>query len=61
CERLATPAESIVFLDDIGHNLKPARALGMTTLKVDSPTAALRTLEGLLHLRLLGPVPPDEA
>ena len=30
-----------MFLDDIGRNLKPARALGMTTIKVDDPVQAL--------------------
>lgn len=48
CRELAVePAES-VFLDDIGRNLKAARALGMTTIKVDDPDAALRELEGVL-------------
>ena len=42
-----------VFLDDIGRNLKPARALGMTTLKVDDPIQALRELGALLGLDLI--------
>ena len=46
------PAES-AFLDDIGRNLKSARALGMRTIKVDEPTAALRELESLLGFALL--------
>ncbi len=33
-----------VFLDDLGINLKPARALGMTTIKVTDPDAALDEL-----------------
>ena len=53
CEAIgAEPAES-VFLDDIGANLKAARALGMTTLKVDEPLSALRELERVLDLPLL--------
>ena len=28
----------VVFLDDLGINLKPARAMGMTTIKVVDPT-----------------------
>jgi len=53
CESLqVTPAES-VFLDDIGLNLKAARALGMATIKVDEPGAALEELESLLGLKLL--------
>jgi putative hydrolase of the HAD superfamily len=38
------PAEA-VFLDDLGVNLKPARAMGMTTIKVTDPDAALDELE----------------
>ena len=33
-----------MFLDDIGRNLKAARALGMTTIKVDEPERALAEL-----------------
>ena len=40
-------AES-VFLDDLGINLKPARALGMTTIKVTDPDLALVELEQTL-------------
>lgn len=54
CSRLSVdPAES-AFLDDIGANLKSARALGMRTIKVDEPEPALRELEGVLGLNLLG-------
>jgi putative hydrolase of the HAD superfamily len=42
------------FLDDIGRNLKTARALGMTTIKVDDPDLALRELAALLGFDLLG-------
>ena len=35
CERLGVQPEECVFLDDLGVNLKPARALGMYTIKVD--------------------------
>lgn len=54
CERLAVAPAEAVFLDDIGGNLKAARALGMTTLRVQEPVAALRELEEVLGLRLLG-------
>ena len=40
-----------MFLDDLGINLKPARALGMTTIKVDDPDAALAELERSLGFR----------
>jgi putative hydrolase of the HAD superfamily len=42
-----------VFLDDLGINLKPARALGMTTIKVAEPEAALQQLGNLLNLPIL--------
>jgi putative hydrolase of the HAD superfamily len=37
-----------VFLDDLGINLKPARAMGMTTIKVSDPAAALAELATVL-------------
>ena len=40
-DRLGVRAEESVFLDDLGINLKPARAMGMTTIKVTDPDAAL--------------------
>jgi putative hydrolase of the HAD superfamily len=43
-----------VFLDDLGINLKPARALGMHTIKVVDPDDALRELESVLGLDLRG-------
>ena len=48
CERLAVTAERCVFLDDLGVNLKPARAMGMTTIKVIDPVAAAGELAALL-------------
>lgn len=41
-----------VFLDDLGQNLKAARQLGMATIKVEAPRAALEELESLLGLKL---------
>lgn len=34
CERLGTHPSRIAYLDDIGANLKPARQMGMHTIKV---------------------------
>jgi epoxide hydrolase-like predicted phosphatase len=48
CARLAVTPDQAVFLDDLGANLKPARALGMTTIKVDDPASALAALESVL-------------
>lgn len=47
------PAET-VFLDDLGVNLKPAKAMGMTTIKVDDPDVALAELESVLGMSLTG-------
>jgi putative hydrolase of the HAD superfamily len=44
-ERLGVPVEAIAFLDDIGPNLKPPRAMGMTTIKVVTAGQALEELE----------------
>ena len=44
CSRIGVEPEEAVFLDDIGSNLKTARALGMTTIKVDDPDDALAEL-----------------
>jgi putative hydrolase of the HAD superfamily len=51
-ERLGIDAGAAVFLDDLGVNLKPARALGMTTIKVADPRAALADLERVLGFSL---------
>ncbi|HVP28242.1 MAG TPA: HAD family phosphatase [Myxococcota bacterium] len=53
CREIGHAPEEAVFLDDIGANLKSARAFGLTTIKVDAPEPALRELEGLLGLSLL--------
>jgi putative hydrolase of the HAD superfamily len=51
-DRLGVRADEAVFLDDLGINLKPARALGMTTIKVTDPDAAIRELESTLGFAL---------
>ena len=40
----------MVYLDDLGINLKPARAMGMTTIKVSDPGVALRELSAATGL-----------
>jgi epoxide hydrolase-like predicted phosphatase len=52
CRELDVEPAKAVFLDDIGSNLKTARALGMTTIKVDEPDAALAELERVVGLSL---------
>ncbi len=49
CDRIGVRYEEAVFLDDIGSNLKSARALGMTTIKVDDPDEALAELWSTLE------------
>jgi putative hydrolase of the HAD superfamily len=44
-ELLDIQPHEAVFLDDLGVNLKPAKAMGMTTIKVIDPDDALDQLE----------------
>ena len=44
CERLGVAPSETVFLDDLGINLKPARAMGMTTIKVVTEAQAIDEL-----------------
>ena len=50
CTRAQVDPSEVVFLDDLGINLKPARAMGMTTIKVVDPQQAITDLEALLQL-----------
>ena len=52
CEALQIEPSAAVFLDDLGVNLKPARALGMTTIKVTDPDSALTELEAVVGFPL---------
>ena len=52
CEKLAVAPEECVYLDDLGGNLKPARAMGMTTIKVESAPQAITELEAATGMRL---------
>lgn len=52
CERLAIEPAEAVFLDDLGINLKPARTMGMATIKVGDPTVALAELEAVVGFPL---------
>lgn len=55
CNALDVEPERAVFLDDLGVNLKPARQMGMHTIKVDDPDIALQQLESLVGFALRGP------
>ena len=48
CEALDIEPHQAVFLDDLGVNLKPARVMGMTTIKVTDPDVALDELEAVV-------------
>jgi putative hydrolase of the HAD superfamily len=52
CDLLEIEPSEAVFLDDIGANLKPARAMGMTTIKVTDPDEALAELEAVVGFPL---------
>jgi putative hydrolase of the HAD superfamily len=52
CEVLGITPDEAVFLDDLGINLKPARALGMTTIKVVDPDDAIAELESVVGFPL---------
>lgn len=45
--------EEAVFLDDLGINLKPAKTLGMHTIKVVNSQDALKELNSLLFINIL--------
>src|SRR4051794_27505510 len=51
-DRLGVAPENCAYLDDLGVNLKPARTLGMHTIKVDDPHAALAELAQLTGVPL---------
>lgn len=52
-ERMGVEADACVFLDDLGINLKPARAMGMRTIKVHNGRQALTELAAITGLNLL--------
>jgi putative hydrolase of the HAD superfamily len=52
CDTLGIAPGEAVFLDDLGVNLKPARALGMVTIKVTDTATALAELEDVVGIAL---------
>ncbi len=52
CELANVAPHEVVYLDDLGINLKPARAMGMHTIKVTDPDQALHELWRATGLRL---------
>jgi putative hydrolase of the HAD superfamily len=52
-ETLKVDPKRCVYLDDLGVNLKPAREMGMTTIKVTSGAQAIAELEAATGLKLI--------
>ena len=52
CETLGVEPAACIYLDDLGMNLKPAKAMGMATIKVESGPQAITELEKLLNMKL---------
>jgi putative hydrolase of the HAD superfamily len=61
CAELGISPTEAVFLDDLGINLKPARAMGMATIKVTDPVGALQELAGVLGVDAHWLVGPTDA
>ena len=53
CETAGVSPDRVVFLDDLGINLKPAAAMGMATIKVLGAAQALGELGELLEMSLI--------
>jgi len=53
CEKLGVKPDACVYLDDLGGNLKPARAMGMTTIKVQTGPQAIAELEAATGMKLI--------
>ncbi|MBM3622053.1 MAG: HAD-IA family hydrolase [Alphaproteobacteria bacterium] len=52
CDLLGVAPQACVYLDDLGVNLKPARAMGMRTIKVGDPALAIAELEAMVGFAL---------
>ena len=50
CRITQAEPDEVIFLDDIGSNLKPAREMGMTTIKVTSSRQAIDALREAVAL-----------
>lgn len=54
CDLLGVPPEQCIYLDDLGINLKPAREMGMRTIKVVNPDVAIDELQAMVGIPLRG-------
>ena len=53
CEKASIEPSEAVFLDDLGINLKPAKNLGMETIKVINSRDALQELQKFISIKIL--------
>ena len=51
CDALGVRPEECIYLDDLGINLKPARKIGMTTIKVIDPNEAINEVKKYLQIK----------
>ena len=51
CDALGVKPKECIYLDDLGVNLKPAKAIGMTTIKVIDPNIAISQVKEFLGIR----------
>ena len=54
CDLLGVPPDRCIYLDDLGINLKPARAMGMRTIKIGDPDVAIDELQAMVGIPLRG-------
>jgi len=52
CEALDVDPKACIYLDDLGVNLKPARAMGMVTIKVENGPQAIAELQRATGMEL---------
>ncbi|XP_077983681.1 bifunctional epoxide hydrolase 2-like [Glandiceps talaboti] len=61
CDKMGVDPSETVFLDDIGSNLKPARQMGIHTIKVEDPDVALKQLQEATNVNVFEEQPPPAA
>ena len=50
CDALGVNPTECIYLDDLGINLKPARKIGMTTIKVIDPDDAIKEVKNYIKI-----------
>lgn len=50
CDALGVDPTECIYLDDLGINLKPARKIGMTTIKVIDPDDAIKEVKNYIKI-----------